>query len=240
MPKKKIVFYDFISPYDWSYNLDEGLWYEDKKEFIPPPKTQPETNDLFEISYENGMVSDTDLFSEEAEIKDNDPDIKQEQEEYMEYLFKDKRSGDTFSFTFIFKSLNKTVYIPLNYNGNTEYHIYQFLSQLQDKKRKLAIVYLQEFADNKIYVYTLPNNKIRLVIQNYYSAAMAGPWKILMDKVVDRDTFLSAYEKAVKLASQELYRCIWKYIAQNDIPPETAKNILKKHNLNYLENYRKT
>lgn len=124
MPKKKIVFYDFISPYDWSYNLDEGLWYEDKKEFIPPPKTQPETNDLFEISYENGMVSDTDLFSEEAEIKDNDPDIKQEQEEYMEYLFKDKRSGDTFSFTFIFKSLNKTVYIPLNYNGNTEYHIY--------------------------------------------------------------------------------------------------------------------
>ena len=83
MPKKKIVFYDFISPYDWSYNLDEGLWYEDKKEFIPPPKTQPETNDLFEISYENGMVSDTDLFSEEAEIKDNDPDIKQEQEEYV-------------------------------------------------------------------------------------------------------------------------------------------------------------
>lgn len=235
MAKKEIEFRDYVTPYDWSYNHDDGLWYEDGKELMPLPKAHPEEPIDFSITYFNGMICDTDTFSGEIEIEDSVEEITEEQNEYMEYLFDKNNFGDSFTFTLAFKTNTRTVYFPSNYNGEVEFHLYNFLDQIKTNQTNVSITYLEEYSDNKLYVYPQENNKIRLIIQNYTSDAVNGPWKILMDVIIDKNKFIKSYENAIKKASNTLASTIIEYTKKHNIPFEKTKEVLKKHHIKHLE-----
>ena len=217
MPQKEIDFHPFITPYDWSYNHDDGMWYEDFKESMPQPKRNPKKSD-FHINCFDGMLFLNDFNKNYSyfSIDANNP------EDFFRCLFEKKDAIDSFTFSWIIEAGRQRALIAFGYTDTFETDMYSFIQKIEDNKD--ASIYIEEFSDIKIFVYNLKNNKIRIVMQEYYN----DPLPILFDAVVDKQDFLKTIKETIKAVTSHFCMEVKFYAEKHCIEVKKLADILAK------------
>ena len=92
MARKEVDFHEFITPMDYHYNPDDGLWYDVDTEQLPIPTTTPFIDNNFSIEFYNGNYKFRELNTD------------QEFENYVQDVLHGEIIGSDFTFLFVNQS----------------------------------------------------------------------------------------------------------------------------------------
>lgn len=220
MPLKDIEFLPFITPMDYHYNPDDGLWYDVDSDKLPLPTTAPNIVKNFDIGFLNGNSQWDELNTLE--------DFKECLDEVIAGL------PSAFAFSFVFDNPNGkkvdcyfvSAYLP----GLT-----QFIDDIS--QNKFSFIYLEAYTDLKLLAWPVSDNQIRFVIQYYYpdDYGRDTEWKFLdriLDIQVDKQVFINTFNKAILQTQDTLKRLIQDFATRNNLLPETIKDLSIKMGLN--------
>lgn len=220
MPLKDIKLLPFITPMDYHYNPDDGLWYDVDSDKLPLPTTAPNILKYFDIGFFNGDSQWDELNTLE--------DFKECIDEVIAGL------PSALAFSFIFDNPNGKK-IDCYFVSTYMPKLTQFIDDIS--QNKFAFIYLQEYSDLKLFVWPISEDKIRFVIQYYYpdDYGRDTEWKFLdriLDIQIDKQVFINAFNKVIIQAQDALKMLLQDFAEQNNLPSETVKLLSNKMGLN--------
>lgn len=228
MTRKEVDFHEFITPMDYHYNPDDGLWYDVDTEQLPIPTTTPFIDNNFSIEFYNGNYKFRELNTD------------QEFESYVQDVLHGEIIGSDFTFLFVNQSgENLDCFFDSLYLMDLD----RFIEDV--KYDKFTFIYLEAYSDLKFLVWPLPNHKIRFVIQYYYKHQDYYPenydnygkctsYKFLdriLDTEVYKEQFINAFERAIKQAKDALRTLIVNYVKNKNLPEDKIHYLATKMGL---------
>lgn len=228
MPKKEVNFTAFITPMDYHYNPDDGLWYDIDTEQPPVPTTVPFVDENFYIEFYNGNYG----FDE--------PNTDQEFEYDASEALQGGVTGPGLTFLFTNQYGEK---LDCFFESWYLWDLEEFIENV--KTNKFSSVYLEAYSDLKFLVWPLPNHKLRFAIQYYYpyqdyysgsydNYGKGTVYKFLdriLDVEVDKDQFIKTFEDAIAQAKAALSTLINNYVKNNNLPEDKIHYLASKMGL---------
>ena len=218
MPHKlNHVYHSYDTPYGESYSVDTKLWYDDKKEYLPPPHIKTKEIEDFRIA---SLVGIGDwYFNEDEGFSDlSEDDIKL----MVDFCF-GKGNDDAYSLGCYFAWKNKKIVFHWHYRYNKR-KLEKFIRKV--KNNQYAYFYTDCYSSYKIFAYPTDNSKIRLIIQDYYEES-SNFLKNLFDGIVDKKYFILTLTSIVKNAEIYLLDYVYTYAKDNKSPEKSLKKAIR-------------